>query len=270
MEWLANLRWQYVIVAVIVLTAVRLALGKSKSPIAKQTAEISESLAIALALVFLIIRPFIIQAFYIPSGSMHPTLLEKDRLLVNKFIYRFKETNHGDIIVFRAPEAATMDGTQKDFIKRCIGLPGDKIQVVPGYVKIGDIVYNHADLRSLLGNETASGEVIVRLYKDNVYVSGKPIDKKTLAEAADMPDAKVVIHPGGVIHNGKFLNEPYLNEDPDIAFSPIIVPKNHLFMMGDNRNDSNDSRMWGPLERNRVQGKAMFIFWPLNRIRWIR
>jgi len=270
MEWLANLRWQYVIVAVIVLTMVRLALGKTKSPFGRQVAEVAESLAIAMGLVFLIIRPFIIQAFFIPSGSMHPTLLEHDHLLVNKFIYRFKEPQHGDIIVFRAPENATGDGTQKDFIKRVIGLPGDTIEVIPGYVKIGDRIYNHVDLRAILSTETTSTEPRVRLDDGKVFVSGKEIDPKTIALDADMPGAKVEVHPGGVIRNGKLLKEPYIAEDPDDPFGPITVQKGKLFLMGDNRNDSNDSRRWGQLDRSRVLGKAMFIFWPLDRIRWVR
>lgn len=92
--------------------------------------EFVDSALIALLLVFCILRPFVIQAFYIPSGSMENTLLVNDRILVNKFIYFFQEPRHGDIVVFRAPRQASPD--KKDFIKRVVGLPGDRISVHDG------------------------------------------------------------------------------------------------------------------------------------------
>ena len=79
----------------------------------------------AMALVFFIIRPFIVQAFFIPSASMHPTLLEHDHILVNKFIYRFREPKLGDVVVFKSPPEANPDGQERDFIKRVVGIPGD-------------------------------------------------------------------------------------------------------------------------------------------------
>jgi signal peptidase I len=270
MEWLANIKWQWVIVIVAVLAAIRLLLGKNKSPLAKQTAEVAESLAIAMALVFLLIRPFIIQAFFIPSGSMRPTLIERDHLLVNKFIYRFTDPKHGDIIVFKAPPSATPDGLQKDFIKRIIGEPGDNLEVKRGYVLIDGEEYDHLDLRALLVHETGQGELRVRLAGGKIFLSGREIDEKTVAIAAGKPGAKVVVNPGMVIRNGKKLNEAYIAEDPDRPFGPAEIDADMLFVMGDNRNDSNDSREWGQLEREKVLGKAMFIFWPPGRMQWIR
>src|SRR3989338_5300584 len=79
---------------------------------------------IIAVLLALIIRTFVVQAFKIPTGSMRPTLTEGDRILVNKFIYRFKEPKRGDVIVFISPE-----DKKKDFIKRLIGLPNDNIQI---------------------------------------------------------------------------------------------------------------------------------------------
>lgn len=278
MEWLASLKWQWVIVIVIVLVAIRLLLGKSKSRLGKQVAETAESLAIAFGLVFLIIRPFVVQAFFIPSSSMEPTLMghrdprpQFDHILVNKFIYRFTDPKHGDIIVFKAPPNASDDGKEKDFIKRVMGLPGDEIEVVPGYVLVGDIKYRHEDLRALLGTGlTFSVEgAKVKLTRDRLYIDGTEVSKKELASAADVLDVEVEIHPGAVIRNGKKLNEPYVAEDPDTGYGPERIEKDKLFMMGDNRNFSRDSRSWGQLERDRVLGKAMFIFWPLNRIRLV-
>ena len=91
--------------------------------------EFIDSAMIAVLLVFCILRPFVIQAFFIPSGSMEPTLQQNDRILVNKFIYYFREPRVGDIVVFDAPPAALSDGKKKDFIKRVVGVAGDRIAV---------------------------------------------------------------------------------------------------------------------------------------------
>jgi signal peptidase I len=89
--------------------------------------EFLDSALIALLLVFCILRPFVIQAFFIPSGSMLPTLQLNDRILVNKLVYHFRDPEPGDIVVFRAPPAASI--RQQDFIKRVVGTPGDRLQV---------------------------------------------------------------------------------------------------------------------------------------------
>lgn len=94
--------------------------------------EFVDSGLVAVLLVFCILRPFVIQAFYIPSGSMLPTLQINDRILVNKFIYYFREPQFGDIVVFRAPP--NVSSVKKDFIKRVVGVPGDRITVRGGYL----------------------------------------------------------------------------------------------------------------------------------------
>jgi len=204
--------------------------------------EFVDSGLIAALLVFCLLRPFVIQAFYIPSGSMEPTLLEGDRILVNKFIYFFRDPRAGEIIVFNAPPQASEDN--KDFIKRVVGVAGDRLQV-------------------------------------RKHIQG--------------------VQPGGLIRNGQLVNEPYLAEPPDYywprvsgefvhmgggevkyleADDEFIVPPGHLVMMGDNRNNSNDSHRWARryhetdqwvsdpfLPRENVLGKAMVIFWPPQRIR---
>ncbi len=96
--------------------------------------EFVDSGLIALLLVFCIVRPFVIQAFYIPSESMLPTLKINDRILVNKFIYRFRDPRAGEIIVFKAPRWA--DPSRPDFIKRCMAAPGDTIEVRDGVVHL--------------------------------------------------------------------------------------------------------------------------------------
>lgn len=168
------------------------------------TADFLESIALAVAVVVVVVNPFIIQAFLIPSASMVPTLQEGDRIMADKFVYHIRDPKRGEIIVFRAPPNA--DPAQRNFIKRVIGLPGDVVEV-----------------------------------RDNqVFVNGKP------------------------------LNEPYIYEEPYYEFGPYKVPPHHYFVMGDNRNDSSDSHVWGPLSRDRITGKALFIWWPPRRWKWIR
>lgn len=95
-----------------------------------------EPIVIAVILA-LIIRTFVVQAFKIPTGSMRPTLIEGDRLLVSKFIYKFKKPERGDIIVFLSPE-----DKKKDFIKRLVGLPGEAIEIANGAILVDDKAVN--------------------------------------------------------------------------------------------------------------------------------
>lgn len=283
-----------VLITIAVLLAVRFLLLRQKTPITKSIAEIAESLAVAMGLVFLIIRPFIIQAFFIPSESMVPTLLIHDHIMVNKFIYRFREPARGDVIVFRAPKQADLNPDQpqeRDFIKRVIGTPGDEIRIEPGYVMVGDTEFNHQQLRELLSENTLLGTVKI-VNSKTVLVDGHVVTPEEIAAEEGRPNDHVVIVPGRVFVNGKPVKEPYLNEDADEPYpNPngempplydrryitqnkdgkyvIKIPKGKLLVLGDNRNNSRDARYWGLLDRKRVLGKAMFIFWPLNRIRWI-
>lgn len=169
-----------------------------------------DSTFLALLVVFALIRPFVLQAYYIPSASMEPTLYgqpegRKDRVLVNKYIYWTRPPQRQDILVFRAPAEATPGHAPQDYIKRLIGLPGDTIEVRA----------HHA------------------------YINGKKLD------------------------------EPYLPTDLDTAngmladMAPVQVPADHYFMMGDNRGNSSDSRVWGFLPAENVHGKAMCVFWPI-------
>jgi len=275
MESLTNPTWQVVAAVVVALIAVRLAVGRAKSVVAKQVGEVAESLAIAIFLVFVIIRPFVVQAYFIPSGSMRPTLIEGDRILVNKFVYRLREPHRGEVMVFKSPAEANKD--EKDFIKRVIGLAGDEIRLRPGYVTVGNDRYNHGQLRALLAEYASGGlpEVKVKLTGSGVYVGDRKLTEREIATAAGQPEARVKVYPGVVLRNGEPLNEVYVAEDPDQTFPASSddlcrVAPDRLFLMGDNRNESNDSRAWGLLDRSRVEGKAMFIFWPLNRVRWVR
>ena len=175
--------------------------------------EYGEAAAIAILLA-LFIRTFVVQAFKIPSGSMKPTLLVGDHILVNKFIYGIKipfirntlipisDPKRGDIIVFIYPVDKS-----KDFIKRVIGLPGERIEIVDSEIRINKELYGDSH----------------GFYANQGLKTGNPS-----------------------------------NED---RYSPITVPENHFFVMGDNRDHSYDSRFWGFVPSDSIKGKAFFIYW---------
>ncbi|BAF59898.1 signal peptidase I [Pelotomaculum thermopropionicum SI] len=160
-------------------------------------AEIFESVAIAVVLA-VVIRLFVLEPFYIPSGSMEPTLKENDRIIVSKLNYRFQEPKRGDIVVFKFPR-----DPKRNFVKRLIAVGGETVALKDGHLYI----------------------------------------------------------------NGQAVPEDYL--PPGLRFSdygPREVPEGCYFMLGDNRNNSDDSRVWGFLPENLIVGKAVLIYWPLDRI----
>ncbi|MGI4792082.1 MAG: signal peptidase I [Janthinobacterium lividum] len=330
-ETLANLNILWILGIIAALSVLRLAFVYSKSDTARSISEILESGMIAVALVFLIIRPFVLQAFFIPSPSMEPTLLGNngsgDRILVNKFGYRFGRPSHDDVVVFLAPPAATV-GIEPDseFIKRLIGLPGDRLEVVAGRLSVNGIMHNHEDVRQKLVDAGDCGEEAradtgsdlqaschVKFVDTGVLAVDNAhhvnvISKERLAELyTGQKDMPVSIRPGYTIRNGEKLDEPFIAEDPDYdmkiyqgeplkhEYGPYqedykwqgkmitedqyvkedILPTEPLpsaeyMMMGDNRNDSNDSTNWGPLAAHRLVGRAQLIFWPPSRVGIIR
>jgi signal peptidase I len=184
-------------------------------------------------LIVLVVRSFLVEPFRIPSGSMMPTLLIGDFILVNKFSYGLRlpvlnakvvelgEPERGDVVVFRYPENPSVD-----YIKRVVGLPGDEIAY----------------------------------YHKLIYVNGKPIPQKPLAPY-DGPEAALV--PGAVTR---------LEELADVAHQILVqpwkpsvegqftVPPGQYFVMGDNRDNSNDSRYWGTVPEANLVGRA-FVIW---------
>jgi signal peptidase I len=185
----------------------------------------------------LVIKAFLVQAFFIPSGSMEQTLhgcpgCHGDRVLVNKLVYRFRDIHRGEIVVFNGldsfqpevtvpPPANAFDSArrkfssliglgapgEKDFIKRVIGLPGDSVACCTN---------------------------------------------------------------GNVTVNGVELHEPYLFEDDHQQFGPTVVPKGKLFVMGDHRSRSSDSRANGPVPIDKVVGRAFVVVWPPSRAKGLR
>mgnify|MGYP001186453041 CR=1 FL=1 len=187
---------------------------------------------------FLLIT-FVARTYYIPSGSMIPTLQVGDVLLVNKFEYRFHAPHEGDIVVFPPPLPTT-----DDFIKRVIGRPGDTLRVRNGVV----------------------------------YLNGRALKEPYVAAP---PDYTLEVKNYGIYYDGAPLESSQANIPPRRFWSsPNRIPKNCYFMMGDNRNDSEDSHVWGFAQvRGRFAsgpesgkaagftGRAFVIFWPFNHAR---
>ncbi len=234
-ETLGNLNILWILGLVAGLTLLRFVLLRSWSPAAHAWAETAETGLVAVTLCLLIFRPFVMQAFFIPSASMEPTLLgnddAKDRIMVNKLSYRFHSPQQDDVTVFLAPPEATVpDGLppDADFIKRLIGLPGDRIEVVGGVVFANGQPHNHADVRQALARAGEFGPVAqtagyvsqadhhVKFVPDGVLADGHLVSTSQLAGILTCsPHAVLRINPGYVLRNGQKLDEPFTAEDPD-------------------------------------------------------
>jgi signal peptidase I len=206
-----------------------------KEPVA---VEYAKSFFPVLAIV-LVLRSFIIEPFQIPSESMVPTLEVGDFILVNKFTYGIRlpvirtkiidinEPERGDVMVFFPP------GETRYFIKRVVGLPGDEIRLVNNQLSInGKIVEQQLIERDLARNRR---EFCYRV--DGDYL----IAEEFLGSGGHL--VRKCTEPGGLSRKGHW-----------------IVPEGHYFMMGDNRDNSSDSRDWGPVPEDRIVGKA-FAIW---------
>ncbi len=212
--------------------------------------ETIDSAAIAIGLVLFVIQPFLLQAFFIPSGSMENTLQVGDRLLVSKLIYRMREPEFQDVVVFEAPPDAGSpihNGRADDFIKRCIGTPGHTIEVR------NRVVYR-------------DGKAVPEIYTKWSPESG-------LSYSYDM---KIV---GGVVYSREYdaPNQPGSWRRKGLPLESVeqnaitnakseAVPPGYLLMLGDHRNNSNDGHVWGFVPRQNVVGKAIFVFWPITRV----
>lgn len=196
--------------------------------------EYSKSFFPVILAVFMI-RSFLVEPFKIPSGSMMPTLLVGDFILVNKHTYglrvpilnnTFFEMNHpqrGEVMVFRFPQDESMD-----YIKRVVGVPGDRIE--------------YRDKRL-----TVNGQPLdVRLEGDYEYVTPglNSIAAKRYKETL-----------------GEHAHEILLVDEAPVIDGEVIVPPGHYFVMGDNRDNSNDSRFWGFVPEKNIVGKAFMIWW---------
>ncbi|HEY2824684.1 MAG TPA: signal peptidase I [Gemmatimonadales bacterium] len=212
----------------------------------------TKSLAVGFAM-FLVLRAFLIEAFHIPSESMENTLLIGDVLFVNKAIYgagipftskhlpAFRSPKRQDVVIFSSPE--TPDTT---VVKRVIGVPGDTIS----------------------------------MENDSIYVNGKALAEpyvKREVGSVDIEDPKMAAwQRSRVVKRDPQMYRPSLKN-----WGPMVVPRDSFFVMGDNREESYDSRYWGFLGRDRIEGSPLFIYYswdkdgplplaPITGIRWSR
>ncbi len=211
-----------------------------------------KSIAIAI-FIALLIRSFLFEPFNIPSGSMKPNLLVGDFIFVSKWSYGFsrhslpfsipiipnkifsKYPERGDVVVFKTPE-----NNRTDYIKRVIGLPGDKILIKNGNIIINNNLILKKRINDFIDNDNRVSNKRVRQYRE--YFFDKDID------VLDITDK-------GIVDNTQLFN----------------VPENHFFVLGDNRDNSQDSRFIntvGYIPINNLVGKAQFIFFSLENSRF--
>jgi signal peptidase I len=194
-------------------------------------------------IIAVVIRTFLFQPFNIPSGSMMATLLIGDYLFVSKYTYGYSRYSfpfspplfsgrifgsgpeRGDVVVFRLP---TDDST--DYIKRVIGLPGDRIQMINGVLQINGQPVPKERAEDYVGTDDGPGVKRIRRYKETL--------------------------PNGVVYHTLDLSENSYYDNTQV----YTVPPNHYFMMGDNRDNSEDSRFWGFVPATYVKGQALFIY----------
>ena len=209
----------------------------TKENMKKELKDWGETIVFVLVAI-VIIRFFIFEPWVIPSASMHPTLLEKDRVITERFSRFFTSPQRGDIIVFYPPKEAfnpQKDVLRKDFLGVVARSTGLFCQDQVAFIK---------------------------------RVIGTPGDRVEIKKEAD--------EKYGVYVNGEKLNEPYIKSEyeypvcNDEMYCKVILEDNEYFVMGDNRGNSADSRFWGLVQKDRIVGITKLRFWPLNRLAYFR
>ncbi len=213
---------------------------KKARGVARQVAELPLLVAVAF-LIAIVIKTFLVQAFFIPSGSMVPTLRIGDRVLVEKVSYRLREPQRGDIIVF----ARDVFGPQPDvpwyqdarnFLRELVGLPvGDEEDFIKRVVATsGDSVRYQGNPRKL-------------------FVNGEEVDQTYINRGSDRSS------PTLTEKDCKRLNM-------ETSEDGCLVPAGRVFVMGDNRGNSQDSRFLGPIEEEKIIGRGFVVIWPLSHL----
>jgi signal peptidase I len=239
--------------------------------------DVSDALIYAAVLVFLLVRPFGIQTFWIPSGSMVDTLLINDLLILNKFVYRVSDPKDGDIVVFEPPKEAPDGATGNvDFIKRLIGQPGDLIEIKDRVffrngVKQEEPYVEFTSMASSYLQPLPAAERKTALYPDFklVEVDGKVIPLLINAEG----EANYGIYESGqglTEYSGIFRASSQEQAKEWAGLPAAKVPAGHYLFMGDNRNGSNDGRFWGLVQRDKIVGRSEVIWLPMSRWRMTR
>jgi signal peptidase I len=190
-------------------------------------------LLVAAGLIAFVIKTFIAQAFYIPSGSMIPQLQVNDRVVVSKLAYRLHDPHRGDIVVFDAPKTFHAANPEPK-----------RNPVAALFRKIG------------------SGVGLIQ-----------PSTEEFIKRVVALPGEKVDVKDGKVFVNGRELVEPYLPPGTltlaNGAKFPVTVPKGDLWVMGDNRTNSSDSRYFGPIPQKSVVGRTILKVWPLPKMSFL-
>lgn len=194
--------------------------------------EYSESIGIAVAIA-LLLRAFVVEAFQIPSGSMIPTLEVGDHIFVAKFSYglvvpfsnkkilEFRQPNRGDVIVFKYPQDPSID-----YIKRVVGLPGEKLELRHNELFINDRPMPREHVGAYHGSaDDRDSELWQETLDERRH--------QALQDASRMPQ----------------------------NYGPIVVPPGNVFVMGDNRDNSSDSRVWGTVAHDLIKGRALIVWW---------
>ncbi len=172
-------------------------------------------------LVAFLIKTFLMQAYYIPSSSMTPTLQVGDRVLVNKLSYKVGSIGRGDLIVFQRP--SNEDTGQTDLIKRVIALEGELIEIVDGRIYITE-------------SESSTRQLLVEPYLS----------------------ASTITHGFETTETCEIATE-----------TSCLIPDDYIFVLGDNRNGSRDSRFFGPISEDQVVGRAFIRLWPISSLKFL-
>ena len=180
-------------------------------------------LMLVALVVAIIVKTFLVQAFFIPSGSMLPTLEIDDRIIVNKLSIRFGEPERGDVVVFGSPLAPN-------------------------------------------GDDDLSLDRLLRIIQESFGIKTAVIPDDFIKRVIATPGDTIEIRSNQVYINGTVIIEPYVAVGSNMADSPArTLRDNEYFVMGDNRNDSYDSRRFGPITDELLIGKAFVIVWPSDR-----
>lgn len=275
-------------------------------PIAKFFNEAMDAIVYAGVFVFMIIRPFFIQAFLIPSGSMLQTLHLNDFIVANKAIYRYSEPQIGDIVVFKPPKFVLDRGQDdQDYIKRLQGRPGDMIEIKAGFLyrngqkvvepyladsQDNDHVTAQGPETAMTGNSLGAPPIDWKLiqYKgkarpdlydqyfpvmtvdgDANYGNENTIARRYAVGYIDDP-SNIHSYPTSWKSREQFTPEERQFESELIQAPAVKIPSGFYLFMGDNRNHSYDGRCWGLVQRDDIVGRSEVIWLPFSRWRVTR
>jgi len=284
-----------IVILVAALTVMRVGLtywlnqkNNRSNRLGKSFSELLDAFIYAGVFVFMLIRPFAVQAFVIPSGSMWPQLRVNDFIVANKAVYRYSDPKRDDIVVFHPPSTAARDGSddldatgdmKSDFVKRCIGIPGDLVEI-----KRGVLYRNGQRIEDLHGIDSVCLDNKVPCQN---YRLLSPDERKSIPPASfklvKFKDRLIPLNYTDLDANARtpmpedgfepirpyLVAKEYEINDPAeqkeaAALPPQKLPKGMYLMMGDNRNDSDDGRAWGLVSRDRIIARAEFVWFPLS------